>query len=277
MSSKTFELWCKAATAGIRFKPDRKAVYAELMGHLEDHRDALMDKGMTEEEATQAAKDAMGDATEVGCQLSAVHRPFWGYVQRVCQVLLAVLLVLGAMPIWNYFSDLYLYDKPNLRKFEIYDAASYGGDTGRQLLHLSRPEDSFCTDGSRFAVTDAAVYTEYSEHYQKDVTRLYVLIRQQSLLPQTEHESYFSRTPSGVTAYFSARDSLGNQYTGWRNPLNEEDHLMYSTSVQSGLFTQTHELWINDFPTDAEWVEITYERDGRYCSLHIDLTGGDRT
>jgi hypothetical protein len=44
--------------------------------------------------------------------------------------------------------------------------------------------------------------------------------------------------------------------------------------VLSGIFRQTHECWINDFPADAKWVEFCYERDGRSFSLRIDLTGG---
>lgn len=270
--------WCNRATAFIAFVPDRKAVSRELLAHLEDRRDALMAQGMDEKEATEKALEAMGSAEELAPQLAAIHRPFWGYVLRVSQILLVILLVLSLKPLWDYATDLNFYDKPRAyHSFEVYDSASYGGDTGRDLLHLSQPDVSFSADGSTFTLTDAAIYTEYSDHYQKDVTRLYVLIRQRSLLPWSEHESYRSPLAFEICGWFSARDSLGNIYAGWLDDYAADDHLMYSSGVQSGIFTYTHECWINDFPAETEWVEICYERDGRSYTLHIDLTGGSGT
>lgn len=264
--------WCQEATEQISFGPDRKAVYAELLSHLEDRRDALMDKGMDEKEATGKALESMGNAWEIAPQLAAIHRPFWGYFLRVSQILLVILLVLGLIPVWNCFKALDLQDRPSLRKFEIYDSASYGGDTGRTLLHLSQPEVSFSSDGSTFTLTDAALITQTTTDGTVTKPQLYVLIRQTSPYPWTERDKHFSF--SYISGWFSARDSLGNTYEGWMDKHEPQDHLMYSETVQSGLFTYTHECWINDFPADAEWVEICYERDGRNYRLYVDLTGG---
>lgn len=267
--------WCEVATASIRFTPDRRKITAELMAHLEDHRDALMARGMDEKEATGKALESMGDAKEIAPQLAAIHKPFWGYFLRVSQVLLVILLVLSLKPLWDYATDLNFYDKPNIsHDFDIYAEASYGGDTGRTLLHLSQPDVSFSADGSIFTVTDAAVYTNYSDPDGRDIARLYVLIRQTSLLPRSEHEGYLNWYPHAISTWFSARDSLGNTYEGLQNHYTPEGPWMGSTGVQSGIFTYTHECWITDFPADAEWVEIFYERDGRSYSMYIDLTGG---
>lgn len=75
--------WCHAATILIRFGPDRKAVYNELLAHLEERRDAFMEQGLNEREASTKALEAMGDAYEIAPQLAAIHRPFWGYFLRV--------------------------------------------------------------------------------------------------------------------------------------------------------------------------------------------------
>lgn len=274
MQNRDFSTWCDTATVLIRYGPDRKAVGNELMAHLEDHRDALMAKGMDEETATQKALAAMGDAKKIARQLALLHRPFWGYFLRVNQILLVILLVLSLKPLWDYATDLKFSDMPN-HTFDVYDSASYGGDTGRTLHHLSQPDVSFTTDGSSFALTDAVVYTEYSEYYGCDRTYLLVLIRQQSLLPWSEQEEYFPFY--GIAGWFSARDSLGNTYAGGMDNSIVADRAMYSTGVQSGIFTYTHECRISDFPAEAEWVELFYERDGRRYSLIVDLAGGDST
>ena len=60
--------WLYKATAGIRFKPDRKAVRAELEEHLEDKAMDLrrIFPELTEEEAWERAVSEMGDPMEIG-------------------------------------------------------------------------------------------------------------------------------------------------------------------------------------------------------------------
>lgn len=276
MEKSLLNKWCEIATCRIRFGPDRKKVTNELMGHLEDRRDALMEQGMDEREATEKALEAMGDAKEIAPQLGAIHRPFWGYALRVCKIALIVLLCLGILPIWNYFKDLKLQETPDLRQFNIYDSTSYGGDTGRTLLHLSHPNKSFASDGNTFTLTDVAVCSSNSEYYGANFTQLYVRIRQNSLLPWTEHDEYFDNNFSTITAWFFARDSLGNVYKPFMELSAQNSPRLYTYGVQSDIFTFTHECWINEFPAEAEWVDICYERDGRNFSLRIYLTGGER-
>lgn len=267
--------WCEKATSLIRFHPDKMVVYQELYDHLDERRDALMERGLEEKEATGKALEAMGDAEALAPELAAAHPPFWGYALRVSKILLVVLLVLSLKPLWDYATDLNFYDKPNAhRPFDVYDSASYGGDTGRTLQHLSQPGVSSSSDGSTFTVTDAAVFTEYSDVLGRDRTYLYVLIRQTSLLPAKEYAEYFQNSYSAITGWFCARDSLGNVYEGYHFQPDAVEKFMVSDSVQSGLFTCTHECRIPDFPADAEWVEIYYRREGRDLTLHIDLTGG---
>lgn len=271
MKNDDFSRWCNIATAGIKYRPDRQAVCDELQAHLEDHRDALTAQGLGEKEATEQALSAMGDPKVIAPQLAALHRPFWGYLLQVSKILLIILLCLSLYPIWNYAAGLHLDDTPDLRHFDIYDPASYGGDTRREALHLSQHEDSFSESGSTFTLTDAALITTTDDNGTVRAPQLYVRIRQTSLLPWTEHDNYF--TYFSVTAWFSARDSLGNVYEGFLDPASGS-HPMYTTGVQSGIFTYTHECWINDFPAEAEWVEIFYERDGRSYKFRITLTGG---
>lgn len=270
-----FDLWCHSATILIRYGPDRRAVSRELRGHLDDAFEAALARGMTEDEAAKHALESMGQAKDIAPQLAAIHKPFWGYMIRVSQIALAVLLVLCLLPLWDYATDLNLYDAPHVQSFDVYDPASYTDSSVRVLHHLSEPDVSFSSEAGTFTVTDAAVFTTFSQENGSSSTQLYLLMRQTGWLPWMERAGYFRF--DGVTQWFSARDSLGNVYDGiWEKPSEDRVRLI-SDAVQSGIFTGTHELWINDFPQDATWVEILYTRDGREYVLHIDLTGGDCT
>lgn len=270
-----FELWCRSATILIRYKPDRTAVHKELRAHLDDIFEAAIAKGLTEEEAEAKALESMGKAHDIAPQLAAIHKPFWGLVIQVSQIALVILLVLSLIPIWKYACSLNIYDAPHVQSFEVYESASYGEGTDRVLHHLSEPGVSFSSEAGKFTVTNAAVFTTFSDDGKKSNTQLYMLVEQRSWLPWKEHKGYFQFDP--VTQWFSARDSLGNVYDCvWDKPF-ESSGRMRSSAVQSGIFTGTHELLINSFPQDAQWVEILYTRDGREYVLRIDLTGGDRT
>lgn len=266
-----FDIWCRKATHTIAYRPDRKRVFRELRGHLEDAYEAQIDRGCSPEEAEQMALESIGSAQEVAAKMAAIYKPFWGYLLQASQIVLAVLLVLSLIPILKYVraNALLLEPAPQLHNFDLYDSASYGGQTGRTLHHLSAPNTSFRSDGNTFTVTDAVVYTEYSDHYQKNVTRLYLQIRQQSLLPWQEHRQY-----SGfyyAVAHCFVRDAAGNEY------YFIEGNSRSSFCAQGGIFSATHLCWIQDFPSNAKWAELCYERDGRSIAVRIDLTGGDRT
>lgn len=269
-----FDLWCRVATGRILYKPDRKMVSDELRGHLEDAYDAFIAKGMTPDEAEAKVLETMGRAEDIAPQLAAIHKPFWGYVLRTCQILLIVLLCLCILPLWDYVTDLNL-GVCNVRDFELYDSASYGGDTGRILHHLSQPEVSFSSDGNRFTLTNAVLFTTAKEDGTPGSTQLYVRIQQTSPLPWSEHKSSFLSSRETIVNRFHARDSIGNVYIGYWYPSDPNLHHMYNDGMQSGIFSYTHECWINDFPIDAEWVEICYERDGRSFAMRVNLAGGN--
>jgi len=59
----------------IRWKKARPAVEKELEGHLEEHIQTAMEKGLSEESAVSEAVQAMGDPTDTGRRLDRLHRP----------------------------------------------------------------------------------------------------------------------------------------------------------------------------------------------------------
>ena len=103
----TPDRWLDTAVKGIRFAPDRRAVRAELAGHLEDRAADLrrIFPDLTDEEAQERTLAGMGDAAEIGKQLARVHRPWLGYLWRASRwasvaaaVLLALTLLTTGLP-----------------------------------------------------------------------------------------------------------------------------------------------------------------------------------
>ena len=87
--------WLDRATVAIRFGPDRKEVRAELEAHLEDK--ALdfqrIFPDLTEAEARERAVSEMGDPMEIGKKLAKVHKPWLGYLWRLSQWALGVVIL----------------------------------------------------------------------------------------------------------------------------------------------------------------------------------------
>jgi hypothetical protein len=269
MDNKKFMQWCDSATVWIRFGPDRKKVSKELLDHLENHRDAFIAQGMTEQEATDKALECMGSPKDISVQLASIHRPFWGYLLRYSRIAVVILLCLCLLTVGNYTESLYLKDSPTLQKFEIYSAESYGGDTGRTLHHLSQPNVSLHISGNRFTITDAALFTQPTTN-DEEMTILYLRVRQTGWRPyQVQKEYYPQNGYNSPLSKFTAVDSLGNKYTHFFDLSN--DPAMISYAVQTGIFTATGDLWIRYFPTDAEWVDICYTLDGHNLSMRVYL------
>ena len=69
----------------------------ELAGHIEDHAEALVEHGYTEEDAAARAVELMGDPEETGRALCAQYGGWWlVIVQRAARILTAVLCVMIA-------------------------------------------------------------------------------------------------------------------------------------------------------------------------------------
>lgn len=69
----------------------------ELAGHIEDHAEALVERGYTEEDAVARAVELMGDPEETGRALCAQYGGWWlVIVQRAARILTAVLCVMIA-------------------------------------------------------------------------------------------------------------------------------------------------------------------------------------
>ena len=91
--------WLETAVSGIRFKPDRLAVRAELYAHLEDRTLDLMRlfPDMDPDEARDRALSSMGNPEELKEELARVHRPWLGWLWTASRYLLCLVLLVNLL------------------------------------------------------------------------------------------------------------------------------------------------------------------------------------
>ncbi len=88
--SERFDGYLSQVDEQIRWARVRPALRRELMGHLEEQRDACLADGMDETSAEIEAVRQMGDPVLVGRQLDEVHRPRPQYAPLALAAVLAV-------------------------------------------------------------------------------------------------------------------------------------------------------------------------------------------
>lgn len=86
--------YCDAVLSCVRWatQAERLAIRAELEGHLEDHREMLLELGYSRELAEERTLTAMGDPVEVGKALDRAYPLRWLVLSRTAGVLLAVVM-----------------------------------------------------------------------------------------------------------------------------------------------------------------------------------------
>lgn len=87
--------FCDRVLARVRHATpeEKRAIRAELLGHMEDHAAALMERGRDEETAQAMAAAAMGDPEEVGRELDKQYPLVWLALSRVSLTFIILILV----------------------------------------------------------------------------------------------------------------------------------------------------------------------------------------
>ena len=250
MNDNPFIEWCQTATEKIRYKPDREAVTRELMAHLEDHRDALMDQGLTKQEAEQKAVTAMGKAHEIAPQFAAIHKPWLGYFSDILKFV-AILNVVLAIYCCVSTCGSFLHTRITTRDFFSIPA------NHKALDFYCHPNVRDSANGYRFQVTEAG--------YSKHASTLYFELEM----------IYWPWIDAGYIAqYFWAVDSFGNHYHAIAEEAYESPNRITGGGSHGSSLICIYHMQINSFDTEAQWVELHYDRDGRDIVLRLDLTGG---
>ncbi len=93
MSSNKEENFLQEVVRQINFPFDRKSIYKELSGHIEEAKEEYLDQHLDADEASRCALDDMGDPAEIGKSLNKVHRPIWGWLWMISKYTMILLLV----------------------------------------------------------------------------------------------------------------------------------------------------------------------------------------
>ena len=253
MENNNFTRWCQTATEQIRYKPDRKAVSEELMGHLEDAYDTCIAKGLTPAEAQQKVLANMGSAEEIAPQLGSIHRPFLGRFCKIVSVLAVIVLVFelfGVMLlVWigqsitneSEFEKPVGYVAPYFSKQE--------SETGRRIYY-AKPKPRARANGYTIYAKRLSIW-EYADH---NTIYLEIAVNHGLFVGDLNQHNLFS-----------VYDNNGNTLGMW----------VYEST--NGATTQTN-IWRTNYSPDQtiEWIEIRCTRDGEdVILLHIDVNGGE--
>ena len=251
MTNEKFDAWCREATKGIRYKPDRKAVYQELMDHLEERRDSLLAKNLSPTQATVSALDSMGSAQELAPQLAVIHRPWLGYLFSAVRFAAIVLLIISVLTYGTIGVNV-LFDLISTRGFNSL-SVNYG-----PLEYYDQPDVSDSSDGYLFRVSEVGMY-ENGDFLAFELEVLY--------WPWMEQ--------ANISYRLWAIDSNGNYYP---SRIEAEYQDVPKVTTDGGQYSDCFgitSMKILEFDKTAQWVELHYDRDGRDIVLRIDLTGGD--
>lgn len=251
--------WLETAVSGIRFKPDRLAVRAELYAHLEDKTLDLIRifPDIDPDEARDRALAGMGDAEELKKKLEKIHRPWLGYLWTASRflvwALLALCLVLAVN--WHYeggAGDLW-DDWVDLAEGRVWSEKLFGKDVpaGERVALLAPVEEAAMGRGA-ISIPKAALWPHHPEY---GINILYVQVRFAWDRPWDASWEPFR--------YISAEDDRGN-------------HLVMSGTSwgrETGLFWRQWNLCVWNFPEDAKWIKFTYlPGSGVGPELIVDLT-----
>ena len=103
-----YKFFCDRVCSYIDHATDseKRAIHKELSDHIEDHAQALMDLGRSEEEARIAAIVAMGDPEEIGREMNKEYPFIWLFLSRAAAVLAIILTLALLSPLRDVYYRL---------------------------------------------------------------------------------------------------------------------------------------------------------------------------
>ncbi len=107
MRSPEWEKYVKDILSHVKFKYDHKYIYSEIMEHMEDLYNNLVNEGIDENEAIKLTVEYMGDSEEIGKALNKEHNPFVGWIYRILKYFAMLLIFLNISTVFIFiFSSI---------------------------------------------------------------------------------------------------------------------------------------------------------------------------
>ena len=229
---------------------ERDEIRAELLDHLSDHRDLLMEYGMEELEAERRAIEAMGDPEEIGRAWNEKLSPFWLWLGRVCCAGFVLILLFNFSNIWYKVERV--WDALEVRHFgtERFD--------GKEL-----------TDYDLIWENDPGIEKQFGEHIIR-VERVELYERITGPLQEYAAQVYF----------VSWHQDLFGQSLGY-SVLMGSDKYGPGVKDKGGGGSQTgYATWARDHlevEKGLEAIEISFDYNGNHFEAEIPLDWGGVT
>lgn len=260
---RTIGQFCDHVCMYVRFRPDHEAITQELTGHLEDHKDALLegDPDMPLLEAEYRAVAAMGDAEALGRWLDSIHSPVLGWFQiwffRVV-VLVGVLVLLLFLPQAERAAQHLASRPPELAISE-----------NSQILAELHPEGAWSWQDYTFFIPQAVEAREWDGRSVRALLKI-------------AHPNPWRKDPVLLSAIW-AEDDLGNRYdsmdtvnerlSGDGYPAWHGD--CWGSTAARFLFATYYEIEVRKVDPAATQITLHFDRYGEdVLWLTIPLEGG---
>ena len=255
-------VWVEEATRKISFGPDRAAVGRELLGHIQDLQEKYEAQGLSPYDAEMRATEDMGNPSAIADDLGRLHRPYPGWLWRLSQWTLGILLAWAVITGIGYVRNLLEYpaaeaELPQLpEKVETRTYADGGVRTFR-LMDSWDIGGSVDLGGYRFTVP-LAYLQERTYEGPEDYTPL-----QYELTVCLRASSWRFWEPISAAQYMilshDAADSDGTRYGRWEPGLfSEETHRHYFCSTYAdGPLAVWYEIQLDIQDGEMpDWVDI---------------------
>ena len=240
-------LWGKFASEvlkEVKFKYDHNAIRQELVEHMEELYEDLRAEGMDVPVAEVMAVEYMGNAAEIGKALNEEHSPLLGWIWRVSRWAVYVVFL---------FSILW-WAGGFIRTTVINVFDKYEERTDVAVVYSVDVDETVETYGER-------IHFDKILYYEDGILEI-----RASTLNWDRRTNTSALTKAGGLA---ARDETGERY--YNIFLWQEDGVAYLLNHR-GIYFKC-QLYISDFPTDAEKLYISYDR-YRKNYIEIDLPKG---
>ena len=202
----------------------------ELAGHIEDHAEALVEHGYTEEDAAARAVELMGDPEETGKALREQYRHFWLVIVQRIAIFITVIVCVQSFFMLPIFGNVYesirerVSPTVNSVSWDELDGAADLHERipiGDDIVQLNRIEYGIL-DGERQAVLWVSAYDRIPG--RKVYERLIETMSLQSERSETMYDyEGTGRYPGRYTSCRSSGSSLYVHYGRHTVPLEEGD------------------------------------------------------